>query len=141
MITRRSLLGSAAPLVIVAAGGTLAACTAAQEAQFATDWSNFVDKVNAILAKGCGALPGFTATANSIEAVVGAFYPTASAAIAAGAAAISAVASSICSAIPAAPPATMAARLKARTKAGLQTFVGNVNVNGKVIPIQGYSVK
>lgn len=137
MISRRVLLTSGAVL----AAGTLAACTAAQQAQFAQDWSNFVDQVNSILAKGCGALPGFTATANSIEAVVGAFYPSAAAAIAAGAAAVAAVANTICSTVPSAPPATLSAKLRANTLKGAASFVGNVTVNGKVIPITGYSVR
>lgn len=134
MLSRRTLLASAAPLILVG-------CPAAQEAQFAQSWSNFVDTVNQILAKGCGVLPGFTATANSIEAVVGAFYPSAAAAIAAGAAAITAVASSICSAVPAAPPAALSHKLRANTAAGIASFVGNVNINGRVIPITGYSVR
>jgi hypothetical protein len=134
MLTRRTLLVSAAVT-------PLAGCTAAQIAQFQSDWSNFVDKVNAILAKGCGLLPGFISTANSIEAVVGQFYASGAAAIAAGAAAIAAVASAICSTIPTVPPAALRAKLRTAAATGVPTIVGNVTINGRVIPITGYGVR
>lgn len=133
MLTRRILLAGAAAM-------PLAGCTTAQIAQFQQQWSNFVDQVNGYLAKGCGLVPGFIATANSIEAVVAAFYPTASAAIAAGSAAVQAVASTICGMVPSAPPAALAAKLRAATPS-VPTVVGNVTVNGRVIPVTGYGIR
>lgn len=119
----------------------LAGCTGAQIANFQQQWSNFVDQVNGILSKGCGFLPGFVATANSIEAVVAVFFPSGAAAIAAGASAIAAVAGAICSTVPVVPPAALGARLRANTAAGVATFVGNTTINGRVVPIHGYSVR
>lgn len=137
MLTRRFLLTTIAP------GGALAVagCTSAQEAQFAADWSNFVDQVNAIVSKGCGLLPSFVASANSIETIAGALYPTAAAAIAAGAAGVQAVANSICSTVPAAPPASLAYKLRRSVASGVPVIVGNVTINGKTIPVTGYGLK
>ncbi len=136
MYSRRQILlsGSAAAVAMPIAG-----CTSTQIAQFQAQWSNFVDQVNGYLAAGCGALPGFIATANSIEAVVAAFYASGALAIAAGAAAVQAVASAICSMVPSAPPAALAARL-AKATPNIPTVVGNVTINGRVIPIHGYGV-
>lgn len=134
MISRRAILSGAAVL-------PLAGCTSVQIANFQQQWANFIDSVNSILSKGCGALPGFVATANTIEAVVAAFYPTGAAAIAAGAAAIAAVAGAICNTVPAAPKTALSANLLSNTSAGIVTFVGNTNVNGRIIPVQGYSVR
>ncbi len=137
-------------LVLAIPAVALTGCTSAQIAQFQQDWSNFVDRVNALLRKGCGALPGFIATANTIEAVAGAFYPAASAAIAAGAAGVQAVASAICGMVPVAPPPVLAARLHRARLSGIPTVVGNVVIkdingnvviNGRVIPIAGYGVR
>ena len=136
MLSRRQILlsGGAAAVAMPIAG-----CTSMQIAQFQAQWSNFVDQVNSQLAAGCGLIPGFIATANSIEAVVAAFYPTAGIAISAGAAAVQAVASAICSMVPVAP-ATLAARL-AKATPNVPTVVGNVTINGRVIPIHGYGVQ
>ncbi len=136
MYSRRKILlmGSAAAVAMPIAG-----CTSTQIAQFQAQWSNFVDQVNGYLAAGCGLIPGFIATANSIESVVAAFYPTGAAAIAAGSAAVQAVASAICSMVPSAPPAALAAKL-ARATPNVPTVVGNVTINGHVIPIHGYGV-
>lgn len=131
MLTRRIvLLGSAAI--------PLAGCTATQLAQFQAQWSNFVDQVNAILRVGCGLIPGFIATANSIAAVAGAFYPSGAAAVAAGAAAVQAVASAICGMIPAAPPAALRSKLRRAAATNIPTIVGNITINGRVIPVHGY---
>jgi hypothetical protein len=135
MMNRRKLLVLAIPAV------AMAGCTSTQIAQFQQEWSNFVDKVNALLAKGCGLLPGFIATANSIEAIAAVFYPSGAMAIAAGAAGVQAVASAICGMIPAGPPPVVAARLHAARLSGIPTIAGNVVINGRVIPISGYGVR
>ena len=135
MISRRMFVATVAP------GALLAGCTSTQIATFQQQWSNFVDQVNSILAAGCGLLPGFIATANTIEAVVAAFYASASAAIAAGAAAIQAVASALCSTVPTVPPAALAAKLHAAAATGVPAIVGNITINGKVIPVHGYGLQ
>jgi hypothetical protein len=131
MINRRALLVSAAAV-------PLAGCQGIDIAKFQAEWNNFVDQVNGILAAGCGLVPGFIATANSIAAVVAAFYPAATAAIAAGAAAVQAVAGAICSMVPSAPPAQLAAKLVRAAETRIPIVIGNVVINGKVIPIRGY---
>lgn len=138
MLTRRLLLTTVAPGAALVA---LTGCTATQEAQFAANWSNFVDKVNAIVSKGCGLLPAFVASANTVEALATALYPSVGAAIAAGAAGIQAVAGSLCSTTPAAPPAALARKLRRAATSGVPTFVGNVTVNGKVVPVTGYGLR
>ncbi len=128
-------------IVLAIPAVAMAGCTTAQIAQFQQEWSNFVDKVNALLAKGCGLLPGFIATANSIEAIASVFYPSGAMAIAAGAAGVQAVASAICGMVPVAPPAVVAGRLHAARLSGIPTIAGNVVINGRVIPIAGYGVR
>lgn len=136
MLTRRNVLLAGVGVGTLALG----ACTAAQETQFAAQWSNFVDQVNAILSKGCGLLPAFVATANTIEAVATQFYPAIAAAVAAGAAGVQAVAGALCSTTPSAPPAALGAKLRRAAVSGIPTFVGNVTVNGRVIPVSGYGL-
>ncbi len=134
MFTRRMMLLSGVCV-------PLAGCTATQIAQFQAQWSNFVDQVNAILRVGCGSIPGFIATANSIEAVVTAFYPSGAMAIAAGAAAVQAVAGAICSMVPSAPPAALRSKLRRAATTNIPTVVGNVTINGRVIPVTGYGAR
>lgn len=136
MFDRRKMLLASVGAVAM----PLAGCTSAQIANFQQQWDNFVDQVNQYLAAGCGLIPGFIASANSIAAVVAAFYPSGAAAIAAGAAAVQAVASAICNMVPVAP-AQLSARLHKAAATGVPTVVGNVQVNGKVIPIRGYGLR
>lgn len=134
MLTRRMLLAGVAP----GAALVVAGCTSTQEAQFAQQWSNFIDQVTTIVSKGCGIVQGFIPTANTIEAIVSALYPAAAAAIAAGAAAVNSVASAICSAVQSAPPAALKRLRGAARGITPPAFVGNVVVNGKVVPVVGY---
>lgn len=135
-VTRRKalLVGAAAPIA-------LAGCTATQIATATQNWSNFVDQVNQYLAAGCGALPGFVASVNTIEAVVGVLYPSAAAAVAAGAAAVQAVAGAICKTVPSSAPAVLSSKLRASASTGIAVFVGNLNLNGHVIPVTGYGLR
>lgn len=136
MMNRRQALS----LSVSAVALSVASCTSAQIATFQQQWSNFIDQVNSYLAAGCGLIPGFIATANSIEAVVAVFYPSGAAAIAAGSAAVQAVASAICSMVPVAPQ-SLSKRLHAARLTSVPTIVGNVAINGRVIPIHGYGVR
>lgn len=129
-------------MFLLAGTAALGGCTAQQIAQAQAQWANFIDDVNQLLAAGCStALPAFTATANTIEAVVLAIYPALSAAVSAGAAAVQAVAGAICRTVPSAPPAQLSARLRANTARHLKTTIGNVTINGRVIPVTGYAAR
>lgn len=134
-ITRRLFLASVAPAILVG-------CTAAQQAQWAQQWSNFVDQVNSILSKGCSSVvPAFVATANTIEAVAAILYPGIVGAISGGIAAVQAVAGVLCKTTPSAPPAQLRAKLRRAATTNIPTFVGNVVINGQVVPVNGYGIR
>lgn len=139
MFTRRIFLASVAPGAALVAAG----CTPGQIAQAQQNLANFVDDVNNVLRAGCSTLlPAFTVTANTVEAVAAVLYPSVAAAVAAGALAVTNVANAICSAVPAAPVAQLRAKsLKARKLGLAAPVIGNININGQVIPIHGYTVK
>ena len=135
MLSRRTLLAAVAPGAALA----LAGCTAAQQQQAALDWTNFVDQVTAIVAKGCSTAQGYIPTANTIAAVVEALYPSLSAAVAGGLAAVEAAATSLCNAIPANPPAALVRKLRGSVRGVTSPVnIGTIVVNGKTIQVAGY---
>ena len=133
-LSRRKLLSCTAPVVALGLVG-LGGCTSTQLAQAEQDWNTFVDQVNALLAAGCGFVPGVLATASTISAVVGALYPSLGAAIAAGSSAVQAVAGAICTAI-SANPVSMKKRLL-RSTPNVPVAVTTV-INGKPVLIVVY---
>lgn len=136
MLTRRTLLASAAPAVALG----LAGCTAAQQAQITTAYDNFLAQVQSIVASGCSVATGFIPAIPSIEAVVNILYPGLGTAVAGVAGAINAVASALCGATSTTPPASLHKRLAASSPAA-PVVVGTIVVHGQPVQVVGYSAR
>jgi phage-related protein len=134
VLARRKFLFASVGAASLAA---LGACTTSTT-NIATEWSNFVDQVNQVLAAGCSSGLTFLATAESIASVVASLYgPGGTAIVGTISGAVTAVATDICSAVPANNPPASAA-LKAKLKGSSPGLPVTIGVTKHGVTVVGY---
>lgn len=132
MLTRRSLLASAAPAVALAVAG----CTTAQVAQFNTDWTTVVGAIQSAVATVAKYVP----TVESIAATAASLFgPTYETAVQVGSAAFNTVIATLVNIVSnLTPPA--AARLNARLRASAPSAAILIGTTPQGVTVTGFKV-
>ena len=132
MLTRRSLLASAAPVAVLAVAG----CTTAQVTQFQTEWTTVVGAIQNAVATAAQYVPTIESIAATAASLFGPAYTTA---VQVGSAAFNTIVATLVNIVNnLTPPAS--ARLHARLKASAPSAAVLIGTTPQGVTVTGFKV-
>lgn len=132
MLTRRTLLASAAPAMAIAAAG----CTTAQVTAFQNQWNTVVTQIQSLVAQAASYVPTVETIAAEAAALFG---PTYESMVTVGSAALNTIVQTLTNVVTALTPPAQAT-LRARLRASSPMKAVNIGTTPEGVAVTGFKV-